>query len=65
LNLKVLPKLLKETKPGTRIVSHAFNMGTWKPEKALQVEGRDVFFWTIPAPGTPSYQAAMAAASGK
>ena len=65
LNLKVLPKLLKETKPGTRIVSHAFNMGTWKPEKALQVEGRDVFFWTIPAPGTPSYQAAMAAANGK
>ena len=65
LNLKLLPKLLKETKPGTRIVSHAFNMGTWKPEKALQADGRDVFFWTIPAPGTPSYRAAMAAANGK
>ena len=64
LNLKLLPKLLKETKPGTRIVSHAFNMGTWKPEQALLVEGHDVFFWTIPAPGTPSYQAAMAAAGG-
>ena len=64
LNLKLLPKLLKELKPGTRIVSHAFDMGTWKPEQALKVGGRDVYFWTIPAPGTPSHQAAMAAANG-
>jgi ribosomal protein L11 methylase PrmA len=65
LNLKLLPKLLKELKPGTRIVSHAFNMGTWKPEQVLEVDGRDVYFWTIPAPGTPSHDAAMAAAHGK
>jgi precorrin-6B methylase 2 len=64
LNLKLLPKLLKELKPGTRIVSHAFDMGTWKPEQALKVDGRSVYFWTIPAPGTPSYKAAMAAANG-
>jgi precorrin-6B methylase 2 len=61
LNLRLLPKLLKELKPGTRIVSHAFDMGSWKPERTLKVEGRDVYFWTIPAPGTPSYKAAMAA----
>lgn len=65
LNLKLLPKLLKEVKPGTRIVSHAFDMGTWKPEQSLDVGGRKVFFWTIPAPGTASYDAAMAAANGK
>jgi precorrin-6B methylase 2 len=65
LNLKLLPKLLKELKPGTRIVSHAFDMGSWKPQRTLNVGGRDVYFWTIPAPGTPSYNAAMAAASGK
>jgi len=64
LNLKLLPKLLKEVKPGTRVVSHAFDMGSWKPEKTLQVGTRSVYFWTIPAPGTPSYQAALAAASG-
>ncbi len=64
LNLKLLPKLLKELKPGTRIVSHAFDMGSWKPEQALKVEGRSVYFWTIPAPGTPSHKAAMAAANG-
>ena len=65
LNLKLLPKLLKEVKPGTRIVSHAFDMGTWKPEQSLDVGGRKVYFWTIPAPGTASYDAAMAAANGK
>lgn len=64
LNLKLLPKLLKEVKPGTRVVSHAFDMGSWKPEQTVQVGTRSVYFWTIPAPGTPSYQAALAAASG-
>ena len=64
LNLKLLPKLLKEVRPGTRVVSHAFDMGTWKPEQALDVGGRAVYFWTSPAPGTPSYEAAMAAAKG-
>ena len=63
LNLKLLPKLLKELKPGTRIVSHAFDMGTWKPEQTRSVGGRNVYFWTIPAPGTPSHKAAMAAAN--
>jgi len=64
LNLKLLPKLLKEVKPGTRVVSHAFDMGSWKPQQTLQVGTRSVYFWTIPAPGTPSYEAALAAASG-
>jgi precorrin-6B methylase 2 len=64
LNLKLLPKLLKEVKPGTRIVSHAFDMGSWKPQQTLKVGTRSVYFWTIPAPGTPSYEAAVAAASG-
>src|SRR5688500_8799409 len=63
LNLKLLPKLLKELKPGTRVVSHAFDMGTWRAARALKVGERSVYFWTIPSPGTPSYKAAMAAAS--
>jgi ribosomal protein L11 methylase PrmA len=49
LNLKLRPKLWKELKPGTRIVSHAFDMGDWKPEQELDVNGRKVYFWTIPA----------------
>lgn len=62
LNVKLLPKLLKELKPGTRIVSHAFAMGDWKPEQTLDIGGRAVYFWTIPAQGTAAYAAASAAA---
>ncbi len=61
LNVKLLPKLLSDLKPGTRIVSHAFQMGTWQPEQTLDVGGRMIYFWTIPAPGTPRYAAAIAA----
>ena len=48
LNLKLRPKLMKELKPGTRIISHAFDMGDWKPEQTLNVYGRTVYYWTIP-----------------
>jgi SAM-dependent methyltransferase len=50
LNLKLRPKLLA-LKPGTRIVSHAFDMGDWKPEITQVVDGRDVFAWTVPDRG--------------
>jgi ribosomal protein L11 methylase PrmA len=49
LNVKLRPRLWDELKPGTRIVSHQFDMGTWKPEKRLESNGRVVYFWTIPA----------------
>jgi ribosomal protein L11 methylase PrmA len=49
LNVKLRPKLWEELKPGTRIVSHQFEMGTWKPEKKLESNGRTVYFWTVPA----------------
>ena len=51
LNLKLLPKLLKELKPGTRIVSHSFDMGDWKPEKEQSINGRRIYLWTVPAAG--------------
>jgi len=47
LNLKLRPKLWNDLKVGTRIVSHAFDMGDWTPEQELEVDGRRVFFWTI------------------
>jgi SAM-dependent methyltransferase len=49
LNVKLRPRLWEELKPGTRIVSHQFDMGSWKPEKRLESNGRLVYFWTIPA----------------
>jgi hypothetical protein len=39
---------LAELKPGTRIVSHQFDMGDWKAEKKLESSGRRIYFWTIP-----------------
>lgn len=49
LNEKLRPRLLAELKPGTRIVSHAFRMGDWEPEKSQDVNGRMIYFWTVPA----------------
>jgi len=49
LNEKLRPKLLRELKPGTRIVSHAFRMGDWEPEQTQEIDGRMVYFWTVPA----------------
>ena len=48
LNEKLRPRLLA-LKPGTRIVSHAFGMGNWKPEKSRQVDGSMIYLWTVPA----------------
>ncbi len=49
LNVKLRPKLWADLKPGTRVVSHAFDMGDWEPEKQIEVDGRRVFLWRIPA----------------
>jgi precorrin-6B methylase 2 len=49
LNEKLRPRLLAELKPGTRIVSHAFRMGDWEPEKSQDVNGNMIYFWTVPA----------------
>ena len=52
LNLKLRPKLLRELKPGSRIVSHWHDMGDWKPQKAVRVRSSDrersIYLWTIP-----------------
>jgi predicted O-methyltransferase YrrM len=48
LNLKLLPKLNKELKPGTRVVSHAFEMGDITPKTSLDVGGRPVYLFVVP-----------------
>lgn len=50
LNIKLLPKLNKELKPGTRVVSHAFDMGPdIKPDiEPVNVNGRTVYYYTVP-----------------
>jgi ubiquinone/menaquinone biosynthesis C-methylase UbiE len=55
LNLKLRPKLLRELKPGTRIISHDFRMGDWAPEQVVRVPWktlyRTVYVWTVPKNG--------------
>ena len=48
VNLQLRPKLLSELKPGTRIVSHAFDMGDWKPLKTEKVGSSTVYYWVVP-----------------
>ncbi len=50
VNLRLRPKLMKDLKPGTRIVSHDFHMGDWKPEKHELVDAAsNIYLWKIPA----------------
>jgi SAM-dependent methyltransferase len=55
LNVLLRPKLLRELRPGSRIVSHDFRMGDWKPEQTVRVPWgkmyRTVYLWTVPARG--------------
>ncbi|MGH7390336.1 MAG: SAM-dependent methyltransferase [Candidatus Rokuibacteriota bacterium] len=57
VNLRLRPKLLRELRPGTRLVSHEFDMGDWLPERTLEVSmverNHRVFLWTIPDPAAP------------
>ena len=48
INLKLRPKLFRDLKPGTRIVSHSFDMGSWEPEKRIEVESRYLYLWRLP-----------------
>ena len=50
VNLKLRPKLLRELKPGTRVVSHSHDMGSWKHDQTMRTpDGHRVYFWVIPA----------------
>ena len=54
VNLRLRPKLMSDLRPGTRVVSHSFDMGDWKPDKTVTVQpgGQKLFLWTIPAKTT-------------
>lgn len=57
VNLKVRPKLLRELKPGTRIVSHWHDMGDWRPQETMYVRSggseRPLYLWTVPQRQAP------------
>ena len=47
VNIELRPRLL-ELKPGTRLVSHDFDMGDWKAEKEVKMDHHTIYFWTVP-----------------
>jgi len=56
VNIRLRPKLFNELKPGTRIVSHDFDMGEWKPDQSSDIYNNSsnyvshaVYFWVLPA----------------
>ncbi len=72
INLKLRPKLLSDLKPGTRLVSHAFTMGDWKPDKTVTVPGnatssvpRNIYYWVVPANISGDWQGRVEYAPGR
>ena len=57
LNARLRPKLLRELRPGTRIVSHEHDMGDWRPDRQIEVEvrgtQRPIYLWVVPAGPNP------------
>jgi tRNA G37 N-methylase Trm5 len=47
VNLRLRPILLKQLRTGSRIVSHSFDMGDWKPDKKVEVDGRSIYLWIV------------------
>jgi SAM-dependent methyltransferase len=50
INQRLASILQRQLKPGARIVSHRFDMGQWKPEADVRLEGTHVYLWTIREP---------------
>ncbi len=49
VNRKLKPLLFEQLRPGTRIVSHAFDMEDWEPDEHIAIDGSNVYYWVIPA----------------
>lgn len=49
MNERIKPRLLKELRPGARVVSYVYDMTGWVPDQRLEIDGRWVFVWAVPA----------------
>lgn len=49
INEQLRPRILTELRPGTRVVSHAFDMGKWKADETRQIGGVNIYKWIVPA----------------
>ncbi len=67
INIELRPRLLAELKPGTRVVSHDFDMGDWQADLRVTVRGAgsEVYYWVIPAQVAGRWQVRAAAPRGR
>jgi ubiquinone/menaquinone biosynthesis C-methylase UbiE len=67
INLKLRSRMLKELKPGTRVVAHDFDMGEWKPDIRASVRGTgsQIFLWVVPARVAGKWDMRVESAGGK
>lgn len=49
INQRLRPRILGEMRPGTRVVSHDFDMGDWRPDARQQVGTATIYMWIVPA----------------
>ena len=64
VNLRLRPRLLRELKPGTRLVSHDFDMGDWQPDQKSTVR-KNVFLWIVPARVDGRWRTTLALPAGE
>ena len=68
VNLKLRPNLIKQLKPGTRVVSHNYTMGEWDADDYKEVEVKDsthdVYFWVVPANVSGAWRVNILSAAG-
>jgi len=69
INLRLRPKLLRELKAGTRIVSHNFSMGKWKSDRFTRISGswddHYIYYWIVPSNVSGRWKWTMTNDSGK
>jgi len=56
VNIRLRFKFLGEMKPGSRLVSHSFDMGDWMPDKSASIGAQRVYYWMIPANATGTWK---------
>ncbi len=65
VNLKLRPKILSDMKPGSRIVSHSFDMDDWKPDDQDEVNSSTIYYWIVPAQVEGATEAKIKAEGGQ
>ncbi|MDX5446215.1 MAG: class I SAM-dependent methyltransferase [Zoogloeaceae bacterium] len=60
INLELRPVILDKLRPGTRIVSHVFDMGDWRPDAWIEVQSRYIYKWIVPAKVQGSWEVTRA-----